>query len=512
MIPLIKVSKEFRFVGRWSHIQGWTPTGGALLGSTGTEWERGIGLSKSTTGSNESSMQFTLLPTDFTNDAIELAVVVANDATMAKIHSFEVEFSDGVGTLTGVFLPQLIGGEIRTYTTSLMDFTNVGGADITAITSLRVRVVSNNNADTWATNEVFIRYVKRNDTAIILNPELSVEWEQKLSDTGEGKFELPVSDLRTQRIQEWDKVEIYGLESGIETLLTTGVVSTITFTNLICSITFITEQRRLQRLVLPEDRVYTAQTLEFIVNALFIAGTSNSLLNRTSLNIYWYVSTSVASTVVDEIKFSYGDSYFDMIRQLCEVTSLYWQFQKNRLVISDVIGQDKSSGVNQVQLRFNELNPVESNINSFEVRHEGNEIITRIYAKNDNGTDIEESNVPVFGDIESFYSVPDGDTQAHAIEVVTERSTQHKKFVIDIGPEIPLQSVMVGDIIRLTIEHTNTRLQTDIPVLVESKRGIFQNAKILYTITLQDGFYTTKSFTQLLQDLQRRTTRLEITS
>ena len=299
--------------------------------------------------------------------------------------------------------------------------------------------------------------------AQFINP-FDIKYIEELLDTNDLEFTLDINDPQIASIIEYKKVTLYEVGSNVDTLLWTGYVSNPSndFERMfvICS----DEKRYMQKKVIYEDKNWSSISIDTILSTLVTEA------NTRSGGLHGDLTYETSLTDVITKDFKKGTTYFDILQQLAETLGAEWRVEENKIIFETIIGEDKTSGANFVELISNRTSPVESNIAGYKSQRNGNFISTAVIGKDGSGYSEQDDNTATFGYVESSQSFSDGDLIAQTTEYLNERKVSQAEIELIINPNtLDYRDVSIGDRVHIRINHNNPFIDLNNDVIVLEK-------------------------------------------
>lgn len=186
-------------------------------------------------------------------------------------------------------------------------------------------------------------------TDILIDDIIDISIKHTL-DTSKMNLKLINSFTGLKRMQ---KIEAYEVANNTDTLVFEGYIDSIIPS--IDDLTLVCKNMKsifLEQIVLT-DKSYTTQTVDFIINDLLSEW-------NTAYSESWTYSNTLTGTYSKDFKA--GDKLYNVIDELSWLAGWIWTVKNNKVIITDLIWEDKSIGANFTEIVFNKLEPSENNV------------------------------------------------------------------------------------------------------------------------------------------------------
>ena len=189
-------------------------------------------------------------------------------------------------------------------------------------------------------------------TDILIDDVIDISIKHTL-DTSSMNLKLLNSFTGLKRMQ---KIEAYEVANNTDTLVFEGYIESIVPS--IDDISLVCKNMKsifMEQIVLT-DKTYIAQTIDFIINDLLSEW-------NTAYSESWTYSNNLAWTYIKDFKA--GDKLYNVIDELSWLAGWIWTVMDNKVIITDLIWEDKSTGASFTEIVYNKLEPSENNVVDF---------------------------------------------------------------------------------------------------------------------------------------------------
>lgn len=284
--------------------------------------------------------------------------------------------------------------------------------------------------------------------------------EFDINNFGTAELTIPIIN----GINKFDKVEVYEVTGGLDTLVFTGYIFDFRITTeqivLICR----SVKELLNYKLVLSDKSYTNQTITTIIED--ILGDWNTA--------YWDFWTFFsADTSLISKDFKTGDNLYDIIEELAGVLWLVWDVIGNQIEVKELIGEDKTSVVNYKEFFFNGNSQAISNIS---------EPILTSYPTLRNvvigidwttkSTKSDTTSINEFWSLGEIKSFRDWELATQTQEYLDSKKDEQKIFNFDA---FDVEWLNIGDKIKLFIENTNEYLDFEWDAIINTQKIEYLN-------------------------------------
>jgi hypothetical protein len=314
----------------------------------------------------------------------------------------------------------------------------------------------------------------------IINPN-NLSYQEELVGSGKLTFTVPILDENSGYINPFAKVELCEISDNADTTIWTGFIDKIYDNENQFTVECADEKTIMYRRVLENSRNYESipKTLGYILNDVL-----TEYNTRAGFTEHTY-ETSITDTVAKS--FEKGANYYAIFSEIATLLGAEWKVYKDKVIIQPTIGQDKTTGAQYTELLSDINNPDSSNIN-FSGTVDSAAIATAILGKagNQYAFPYDSDAIFDFGRVESFESFDAGSVTDQTQSLLdTKKETTRDISVLFTDQIITLNSIVVGDRVKLRITRNNSVQNIDTDVKIISKNVVFVNKtpRVSFTVS-----------------------------
>lgn len=276
----------------------------------------------------------------------------------------------------------------------------------------------------------------------------SFDCKNKLNTYGTASFEIPYNhnentELNLRPYNEikinyltdsWEQTYIHGIIESVEAWLESTTVNIKSF-----EVIF-------ERKVIDTAKSYSSWTVDAIVA---------DLLSNVNGRYDTGITLDCGITDTIDLSVSKGATFASA---LSELVALWYQYRvvNKVLEVKSMIGSDKSTGVNLVELKRDINDPQDRNISNAKIKLDGAQIVNAPFHST-GWFDTDATSIGTFGRIEKTI-VPDGSVSVALADTLAKQKDLVK--VIEVTPIVDdFFFAEVGDILKLTIDAGNDIMQ-----------------------------------------------------
>lgn len=509
MTPIIKLSKNFGYIASVQSTYGWTHSADTTLSKNTTNYYEigaAINIEKSGSTLTYADAKKQIILTDMSGKSIKVHLFLASLATQSLLTSIGIEIilEDSLGAQIHKTFPSslLSVGRFVQIQETIESFDVLSGViDETKIKHITIRLHTTSALSTWAAGEIIVGKVGMSYTAQILDA-YQIRFSRDLDTIEAGFFTLDRNSPNIDIVNELDKVEICGVLESSEITLFTGLIMPIRISPNEFVYECADEKKYLERKITTSTRDWTSMTLANVLKVL-----TEEVELRSKEPIAYYTNTP--DTVISGLEHEAGTSLMQILDDIAQLLNYEWRVEKGVIYVDSQVGEDKSA---ELTLRWNVDNPAENNIDNFELVYSGDQIFTYVQGKNNGGSTQKQNNTEVFGWIEKFVSLSDGDLDTLTQNYVNQSGEQQLQISIAVSSDVDFSNVNVGDTIGLVINGGNTRQNITTTIKVRKKEAVMANNTIIWSVVLKNENIAVRTISGMLRSLNDRVKIIEINS
>lgn len=338
----------------------------------------------------------------------------------------------------------------------------------------------------------------------IINPP-DVAFTDELLSTGQMNFRLSVDDSQVAFIKPYNKVQLFTIENGVDTLQWSGYIDRPKFDLENFVVECADEKRFMENKVIFEDKSYSSISVSDILSELVTEANTRSGGTRGNLSY----ETDLTDLITKE--FSEGTDYYSIINTIAKELEAEWYVRNNKIILKQTIGTDRTVEPNFLEFVSNIGSMNESNIANITGTIDGSSVVTSLIGKAGAAKVTKTQNTSEFGHVERSNTFPEGDLSDQVDGFMNVRSASQREVSIEVNPDrVDFKNVNVGDLVKLRIERNNLLIDLEANVKVISRTVRFVDKKAQLDVklgTVSKEVLTTENF---LAELQRRVKALEL--
>lgn len=340
--------------------------------------------------------------------------------------------------------------------------------------------------------------------AQFINPP-DVQFTEELLSTGTMSFSLSVNNSQIAFIKPFNKVQLYVIENGVDSLQWSGYIEKPRFDldNLI--VECADEKRFMENKLIFEDKNYASISVADILQQLVDEA------NARSAGVKGNLSYETNLTDLMTKQFSEGTDYYSIINTIARELEAEWYVRENKIILKQTIGTNRTVDPNFLEFVSNIGSMNESNIANITGTIDGSAVVTSIIGKAGAAIVKKEQNTSEFGHIERPKTFPEGDLSDQVDSYMNIRSASQREISIEVNPvRVDFRTANVGDLVKIRIERNNLLLDLEQNVKIVSRTVNFVNKQPQLRVrvgTVTKEVLTTENF---LAELQRRVKALEL--
>ncbi len=325
----------------------------------------------------------------------------------------------------------------------------------------------------------------------------AVKITERLNDFSYLEISMPfTSDLR-----EFQKVELFEVEEGTDTLVFTWFIydfrPNLQGLNLICR-----DQKALFKKMLVYSEKNFSTSIETILEELLSD-------RNTRATESWIVDTLLSTSA--SINMLRWDNYFDTINELADLVDAQWWIKTSGvLTMNTILGEDKTSGVNFTEAVYDANASEENNITNVEVENFWT-ISNAIIWDNDSWVQFQNDSTSIanFGRLEEFKKFSDWNITSFTASYLAEKKVAQKIYNVDLETG-SLPSINIWDLISLRIEGVSEYLDFDWATNVINKTIEYKNRTKIQTVSLWEVNVKIPSFTGRIKLMESEINKLQL--
>ncbi|MDD3302286.1 MAG: hypothetical protein PHN31_01925 [Candidatus Gracilibacteria bacterium] len=284
-------------------------------------------------------------------------------------------------------------------------------------------------------------------------------------------LKIPVIDGLTK----YSKIEVCEVTT-IDTIIFTGYIY-----DLIVSIDSIEILGRgikelMNKKLILSDKSYTNQLMTTIIN---------DILNdwNTAYSETWTFLTNDTTLITKDYKL--GDNIFDILEELSGLVGMVWDVIDEEIIVANLLGEDKTTGLNYLALIYNGMDPYESNITK-PVSKSYSTISNVIIGMDSTGktTLSDPTSITSFSALGESKSFREGDRSTQTQQYLDSKKYEQRMFEFDV--EESGLGINAGDKLKLIIENANSYLDFEGEVFVNTKQILFKNRTKIESVGVGD--------------------------
>jgi len=343
-----------------------------------------------------------------------------------------------------------------------------------------------------------------NHYAQIYNPT-DVQFTEELLSTGSLTFRLSIDDANVAFVKAYNKVQLYTIESGVDVLRWSGYMSKPSFDLQNVVVECSDEKRFMENKMIFVQKSYTAVSVADILNEL--ATEANARSGGTRGNLSYSTDRTDLITKV----FEAGTDYYTIINTIAKELESEWKVVENQIILNTMIGTDRTTGANFLELKSNIGSMNESNIANIAGTIDGSAIVTSVIGKAGASAVNKTQNIAEFGHVERAVVFTDGDLSSQVDSYMNQRSEDQREIGVEVNPErVDFRNCNVGDLLKLRIERSNPLLDLDASVKVISRSVSFEDKIPKLSVRLGTVTKEVQTVQNFLAELNRRVKTLEL--
>lgn len=312
-------------------------------------------------------------------------------------------------------------------------------------------------------------------------PEIqNLNYKQELKSNSSLTFTIQTTDPQLDFITDLRKVELIGVIDGVDVSLWTGYVSKpeigIDFSKIICS----DEKRYMEKKIIFANKNWASKPIDEILDELVSEANARSGTSELSYE------TDIGSTLYTQ-KPTIGTSYKKILDAIANEFEAEWTVVKNKIILKQTIGTDRTSGSNFFELVSDVNNPKETNISNVARKYNSEKIVTSVMGKSKSAYSSQTGNTAEFGHIEGFKSFSEGNVSDQTAAYLDENKESQEEITFNIDPaRVELLDLFIGDLVPARVSQGIPRLDFEANLKVISKTVTIQNNFAQTTIRMSD--------------------------
>lgn len=300
-------------------------------------------------------------------------------------------------------------------------------------------------------------------------------------------------------LSKYDKIELYEVTT-VDTLLFEWYIYDLqVWINEILLIWRSTKELMNKKLVL-SDKSYTSETMTTIMED--ILWDWNSAYSEN-----WIFSTN--NTTLISKDFKNWDNIYDVLEELSWLVWMVWTIEGENIIVTDLIGEDKTTWLNYTALIYNWKDPYETNISN--LKSKSYSTVSNIIIGIDSTTKTtktDATSIATFWALWESKTFRDWDLDDSIQQYLDSKKEEQRIFEFDI--EVNNLGVNAWDKLKLIIENANDYLNFEWDVYVNTKRIELKNRSKIETIWVSDIYVYIDTIQNKLRQLDKNIKLLNI--
>ena len=193
-----------------------------------------------------------------------------------------------------------------------------------------------------------------------------------------------------------------------------------------------------------------------------------------------------------------GQDFYRIIDNLVKRMWAFWTVENNKIIISDLLGIDRTSGDNFLELLYNPMNPQENNIAEISPTSYDTQANVVVGINNETShIELDAATIEDKGALCKYFRFNDGDL----IEKTQNKLNTFKNLqsLYSLTPESGIEAD-VWDLISVNVENTNEYVDFQGNVLVTEKHLSVDNWTLMIDLEVWETVVEKQEFTKILRD------------
>lgn len=354
--------------------------------------------------------------------------------------------------------------------------------------------------------KISLDYTDETLLAQFMNPA-DLDFSKELKGFGRASFILPINDPQMAAIVEHNKIAIYEVKDGGDELKWSGYIDEPEFDFLNARVKASEEKRAMQFKIIFEEKEWSPETVENILDELTTEANARSGGDRGDLTYTTDLVESVTKT------FPKGDTYYNILESIATQLDAEWTVELNEIKLLQTIGEDKSDATGDpfVEIVSNRNSPNENTIASFLDKRAGNLIRTSLIGKAGSSYSQATDNTETFGHVEGSQSLPAGDLADQTVAYLREHSGSISTITVEIITDrIRYDDVEVGDVIKLRIEGYSPVINVESSVKILKRSVVIVDRIPSMKISVSDSTRLIRDPANFFAKLDQRISAIEL--